>query len=373
MPLTSNSIQLYSKDKGGWWPDENQLLVLKSGLLEPAKALNAWTQWLKNRNITQDLLEDSELLPKIFDPIDEASRQLLPLVHRNLENLEEPFSKRLKGYYRFKWVRAQQLLARAAQVCDLLEGAGIPTMLINATALSLWYYDEKGTRSTYTFAVLVPFEHRYKALSLLSESALHYQVQRRNAQGARLTCEDKPECDLQWNLFYEHTYAGADSLFWKDAVPGIVGEATITRRLSPAHQFFHSLLQGNRWNIPAPLGWIPDCMMIARQHPIDWPMIFTLAEQFQYVSFIQKALPFLKNEFQLDISEENLQKLKGLHVSPQDAYYFRSTSKAPKFGRLLTYIWRNYALYNCFIKHQRSTSASFPVWMVRKIIQRLSA
>lgn len=366
-------IQQQSKTKGGWWPDENQLLLLKAGLVEPTQALLAWKQWLDNCNITHHLLDDTELLPKIFDPIDEASRQLLPLVHRNLENLEEPFSKRLKGYCRFKWVRTQQLLAGAAQLCDLLEGAGIPTMLINATALSLWYYTGKGARSLYTFSISVPFEHRLNALKLLKDSAFRYQLQYQNAQTARLISDDKLNCDLYWSLFHEHTYAKADSIFWENAVPCRVGESTTSRRLLPAHQFFHSLLQGNRWNRPAPLGWIPDCVMIARQHPIDWPMIFTLAEQFQYVSFIQKAVPFLRNEFELDISEDNLQKLKELRVSSEDAYYFTATSKAPKFGRLLTYIWRNYALYTCFIKHQRSTSASFPLWIVRKIIQRLSS
>ncbi len=366
-------IQPQPKDKGAWWPDENQLLLLKAGLLEPSRALYAWKQWLNRQNISPHLLDDTELLPKIFDPIDEASRQLLPLVHRNLENLEEPFSKRLKGYYRFKWVRAQQLIIRATQLCDLLEKSGIPAMLINGLALSLWYYKETGVRNMNAISILVPFEHRHTALKLLNDSAFRYYVLHQTTRAARLVCHDKLNCDLQWNLFHEHTYAEADSVFWKEAVPCILGESTPSCGLAPTHQFFHSLMQGNRWNIPAPIGWVSDCVMIARKHSIDWRLVFTLAEQFQYVSFLQKAVPFLRNEFELDISAENFQKLQELKVSPNDDYYFRVTSKASKFGRILTYLWRNHALYTCFIKHQNATSAPFSVWMLRKIKERLSS
>ncbi|WP_428662554.1 nucleotidyltransferase family protein [Runella sp.] len=358
------------KDKGGWWPDEDHILLLKAGLLEPSKALNAWQQWLKKQDLTPDLLEDGEILPKIFDPIDEASRQLLPLVHRNLENLNEPFSKRLKGYYRFKWVRNQQHIARADQLCAVLEKSGIPTMLINGLALSLWYYKDTGVRTVNAISILVPFEHRFKAIELLSTSAFQYQLQHQNVQSARLICNDKLTCDIQWYLFQEHAYADADMIFWEKSIMCIVGESTPSRRLSSTYQLFHSLMQGNRWNSPAPIGWVSDCVWIARQHSVDWDIIFTLAEQFQYVNFIKIALPFLKQEFSLDISEEYLLKLEKLIATPNDDYYFKVTTKGPDYGRILTYFWRNYALYSCFVKHQSSTPASFLTWMGRKITQR---
>ena len=80
--------------RGGWQPSREQWKLLRAALLDPAKALPAWTAWL-----------EGGALPGA----DEASDRLLCMVYHNLSGTfpDAPSLAKLKPCYRGTWLRNQ--------------------------------------------------------------------------------------------------------------------------------------------------------------------------------------------------------------------------------------------------------------------------
>ena len=93
--------------RGGCWPTEDQILLLRAALLDADTARTAWERWRAGNAL---------------ETADSASLRLFPLVYSNLRSagLDELDLAKLKGAYRGAWVRNQLLFKRAAEALGAL-------------------------------------------------------------------------------------------------------------------------------------------------------------------------------------------------------------------------------------------------------------
>ncbi|MCA1552816.1 MAG: nucleotidyltransferase family protein, partial [Chloroflexi bacterium] len=74
-----------------------------------------------------------------LDHIDHGSQRLLPLLYRNLLALgiDDPLLTRIKGVYRYHWLRNQLQLQFLATLLRALDESGVPVLVLKGAALAL--------------------------------------------------------------------------------------------------------------------------------------------------------------------------------------------------------------------------------------------
>src|SRR5678810_1259298 len=137
-----------------FWPTKDQELLLRACLLSGNEAVTAWRQW-------KSIFESGSF--------DEASRRLLPLLYRNLKNLEtpEPLITKLKDEYFYTWSQNKFCLRGIAGLIDEFNKAGIRNMLLKGSALAILYYEDVGLRPMKDIDLMVHPDQVERAMQLL--------------------------------------------------------------------------------------------------------------------------------------------------------------------------------------------------------------
>ena len=275
---------------GFCWPNEAQELLLRAALLPGDAALGAWEQWRSQNDI---------------EAIDAGSLRLLPLLYRNLKNLgvTGPLIGRLLGVYRQSWYRNELLFRRVETVLRALTVAGIPTMVLKGTALSLLVYREHASRPMKDADIAVPSPHAETALGVVRSLGWMpkpetgglppiYPVARHflDASGHEL--------DLHWHVLNGGRRADADDDLWSAAVPLRVG-AVETRALHPADQLLHVLVHGIVWNPVPQIRWVADAALVLREtgEAFDWDRLMAQTRERGLGCPVRSGLECLQSRF----------------------------------------------------------------------------
>lgn len=325
---------------GGCWPTPLQELLLKATLLKTEEAVLAWEQWS-----AQDGL----------DRLDNGSYRLLPLAHRNLESLgyREPILMRLRGIRRRTWCENHLLFRRIVPVLQMFRKAGITTLLLKGTALSLLHYRDFGLRPMQDVDIMVPEERALDAFSLLQAQGwlrntlpavkpgrffLSYR------QSADFTREPQEQLDLHWHVLFEACYRDADQPFWEAAIP-VEFEGCPTLALCPTDQLLHVCVHGVSWNDIPPLRWVTDASWVLETSAIDWQRLVQLAATYRVIPPLRDALRYLVNTFEASVPEEVVRKLEAMPVTSTEQMeyqYYVKQLKSPGTGQLVRVLYPQY-------------------------------
>jgi hypothetical protein len=311
---------------GGCWPTKQQELLLRASLLKGNETIDAWHEWKSDIDV---------------DSLDQASRQLLPLLYRNLRihGVEDPLMDMFKGIYRLTWYKNQMLLHDMVDVLSAFHNAEIKTMILKGAALTLLHYRDHGLRYMEDFDVLVHTEQASAAVYLLKRlgwrpisrpmkvfNKEYFSV--RHSHG--FEDDVRRQFDLHWHVFFESCYANSDKDFWNVAVSTEFHNIS-TYALNPTDQLLHVFAHGINW-APVPLlRWIADAMVImnSSQSEIDWNRLIEQIRKHRLILPIKDALKYLHKVFNLPIPPAVLKSLESMSVSRIEHMEYQVRTQPP--------------------------------------------
>jgi hypothetical protein len=328
---------------GGCWPTKQQELLLRAALLKGNETIDAWHEWKSNVDVHS---------------LDQASRQLLPLLYRNLSihGVEDPLMDMFKGIYRLTWYKNQMLLHDMADVLSAFHNAEIKTMILKGAALTLIHYKDYGLRYMEDFDVLVETEQASAAIELLKRlgwrpisrpmkafNKEYFSV--RHSHG--FEDDVRRQFDLHWHVFFESCYANSDKDFWTVAVSTEFHNFS-TYALNPTDQLLHVFAHGINW-APVPLlRWIADAIMIINtsQSGIDWNRFIAQAQKHRLILPIKDALKYLHEVFNVSIPSAVFKKLQDMHVSRIECMEYRVNTSPPGLMGGIPNTWFRYLRFS---------------------------
>jgi hypothetical protein len=314
-------------------PTPAQLLVLHAALdRDDEQARAAWQRWRRGID---------------FDDVDHGSTRLLPLVYRRLgpDAFDAEVVGRLKGLYRRSWSRNQLLFKRAAEAIDLLEVAGIETLVIKGASLALLFYGDVGVRPMDDVDVLVPIERTGEAISVLTAAGwspdkddplawteVHHSL---GFCGPR-----EGEVDLHWFSLWQ---PAGDRELWTASVPIELAGAS-TRAPSAADQLLLACVHGTPWSPLPPFRWIADAVTVIRAggERLDWDRFAAEAERRRLTVATAAALAYLREEFAAEVPDAVLGQLRAAPASRHERAAFRAACRPDSPLRTLRMAWDRY-------------------------------
>jgi Uncharacterised nucleotidyltransferase len=307
----------------GYIPTPLQEALLRASLLEGDEALNAWNYWKSNTDM---------------DMIDQGSYRLLPLLYRNLSlhGVKGPLLEKFKGIYKATWRNNQMLFHKMAALLSSFHNAGIRTMLLKGSALTLLHYKDYGLRPMNDLDVLVRTEQVLEAHALLCQ--LGWKPKLRLGERFTEKCfsvrhaygyEDASglEFDLHRHVLPECSYEGSDDFFWDGAVPVQIRDVS-TSALNPTAQLLHVCLHGSWWNIVPPFRWIADAMIVMKTSGslIHWDRLMAEAQECRVVLPLRNALDYTSEKLYAPVPSEWLRRMKDIHVSRAERVEYKYVS-----------------------------------------------
>jgi len=313
-------------------PSGEQLLVLHAALDERSAALAAWQRW-------RDSVD--------FDAVDHGSTRLLPLVYRNLgaDSLDAEVAGRLKGLYRRSWSHNQLIFRRAAEAIDLLEAAGIETLVTKGASLALLSYGDVGVRPMDDVDVLVPIERTRDAIAALSAGGWSPEhddppawTQVHHSLG--FAGPDSGNVDLHWFSLWQ---PARDDELWRASVALELGGAA-TRAPCATDQLLLACVHGTPWSPLPPFRWIADAVTVIRAGgaDLDWDRVVAEAERRRLTVATGAALAYLGEEFGAAAPEDVVARLQAAPASRHERAAFRAACRPDSPLRTLRMAWDRY-------------------------------
>lgn len=313
-------------------PTAEQLLVLHAALDEPARAIGSWQRWRAAVD---------------FDEVDGGSARLLPLVYRNLgpDAFDPEVAGRLKGLYRLAWSRNQLNFKRAARAIEVLEGAGIETLVTKGASLAVLAYGDIGARPMDDADVLVPIARTREAIEVLGAAGwradhddplawtqVHHSLGFAGPDGGNM--------DLHWFALWQ---PARDDELWRAAVPMELAGVP-TRAPCPADQLLLACVHGSPWSPLPPFRWIADALVTMRAagQGLDWGRVAAEAERRQLTVATGAALAYLGEEFAAPVPAEILEQLAAAPASRHERAAFVAACRPDSPLRTLRMAWDRY-------------------------------
>jgi hypothetical protein len=293
---------------GGCLPSPRQTVFLKACIGEPAAALKAWEEWTAHDTL---------------DEIDQDYFRMLPLLYRNLQDAgcTSPEMPRLKGLYRRNWYTNQKLFHAIERVVVKFQERGIPTLLLKGAALSFSCYPDAYARTMLDGDVMVPLDRADEAMALLREEGWKLDIPLKKnhlttSHSGTFIDGGGHVLDLLWHLFAECCNAGADDVFWRQAVP-LQFRSVRLKTLAPTHQLLHACIHGYQWNFLHPMRWVADAGFILRKDgaAVDWDALVDLAQARRFTLRLARGLAFLRQSCGMAIPEKTLAALRVIPIS----------------------------------------------------------
>ena len=288
--------------RGGCWPTSTQRLLLRACLLQGEKAQIAWNDWRALSSI---------------DLVDAGSFRLMPLLYANLtaNRIETTEVHRLKGLYRYFWIRHQQLVHFSLPAVKSLNESGIPIMLIKGAALNITAYAGKALRPMADIDVLVPHNRALEAIDKIE--SLGWTSRFRNqyrlvevAHACHFVGPGNTELDLHWHLLHSDCSPLADRGFWDRSIPHVWNGVPI-RVPSTEDQLLHACEHGARYNLVPPLRWLSDATLLINQRcgGIDWECLARTSIEKDITLPVMETLQYLRRELDQSIPKSVLEDL----------------------------------------------------------------
>lgn len=325
--------------KGRCWPTGEQELLLRAALSRGETVAKSWEKWISFSNI---------------EHLDRGSYRLLPLLYQNLlhEGIKHPTLTKLKGIYRFTWVKNLFLLQHMATLLKLFQHAGIPTMVLKGSALIPIYYKDYGVRPMDDLDLLVKKEQVPKSFDLLVKQGYQPKQKRPDKEYVHATSfKDNAgnELDLHWHILHEYAGKDLDEDFWKEPI-FINLRGVSTYALNPTDQLFHVCVHGAQWNIIPSVRWVADAVKIIglSSSDIDWDRLGALAENHRLFLPLKETLTYLYEAFNMPIPHAVLERLNRWKLSRIERlqYQYRTLSFSEQLWGALPYDFFNFMYLN---------------------------
>jgi hypothetical protein len=329
--------------EGGCWPTRQQELLLRAALLQGEEAINAWYEWKSKVDV---------------DRIDQGSLRLLPLLYQNLcvLGIEDPLMDIFKGVYRLTWYKNQTVLHDMAFLLNAFHNAGIQTMVLKGTALTLLHYRDYGLRPMHDFDVLIQTEQVSAAIDLLKR--LDWRPKSRELKAFNKEYfslrhshgfEDNSgrQFDLHWYMFPECCFANSNDDFWNGSVSTEFHNVAV-HALNPTDQLLHVCVHGINW-APVPLPyWIADAMVLMNtsQSEIDWDRLIAQTQRLRLILPIKDSLNYIQDLLHAPIPPAFLESLKSTPVSRLERMEYHTRTRPPGVMGGLPIKWFRYLRYS---------------------------
>jgi len=324
-----------------WMPTERQALLVRAALLAREPALNAWDHWKATGEV---------------GCIDGGSSFLLPVLYRNLvdHGVSGPAVKRAQQAYKVTWLENERRFHEVAALLEVLNAAGIETMILKGAALALLYYRDLGLRSMGDVDILIRPHDVANAIGTLIELGWERTGPMPHAltetylnarHGINLSNDRIAKLDLHWHVMGETCGPGEDDWFWSGAIRAAV-RGVETHAMNPTDQLFHVCAHEARWT-PTPLPrWIVDVMMILRasDDDIDWDRFISHTRRLGLVLPVREVLEQVVEVVDSPIPSSVLSDLRRLPLSKEDERKYRSQCLPPSLLRALTEEYRRMAM-----------------------------
>ena len=311
-------------------PNKSQILLLKACLEQSDKANWYLQEWKKTIGINLDAAIASPIgLPQIYDKLDFGSQRLLSLLYHNLERLqvEEPGIKKLRGYFKYIWVKNQVLRKELNLIAEKLQSTELKLVSFKGVRIAEEYYPHLGSRPTVDLDLvanpedLEVLDQLFRSLGWqpkLSHTTI--PVMTHMLSHAITLTKDNLELDLHIRfsqyLFKEQTRLR----FWNKAIRKDNGIS----HLHPAHELFCSILHG-MVNGPIPtIRWVADSVLILRKFDEnDWQEFYDLVKSENYRKLIGQAMAFLKQENMVTISSLMDEIIQDLNTNEEESPFIK--------------------------------------------------
>ena len=329
--------------RGGFWPTQQQELLLRAALLQGNEATDAWYEWKSSVDV---------------DRLDPGSLRLLPLLYWNLRThgVKDSLTNRFKGVYRLTWYENQMLFHNMATLLRSFHNAGIQTMILKGAALTLLHYRDYGLRPLGDFDVLVHTEQASAAINLLSRLGWTPELRPLEAFTETYISVTKAYhfadpagrvLDLHWHLLPECCYANADDDFWDGAILTKIHDVP-THALNPSDQLLHACVHGARWNPVPPFRWVADAMMIMNtsQPEIDWNRLIAHAQKRRLILPLGDTLSYLRDVLDAPIPPAVLQSLWNMPTSKIERIEYEARTRPSELVGPMRGLWFHYLRYS---------------------------
>jgi hypothetical protein len=317
-----------------WMPSEDDRQLIRAATDQSPAGVDAWRRWRRSTAL-DDARHEAALL--------------LPAVYRNLSRIgaDDPEMPRLKGIYRHAWSRNQLIFRTGARAISVLHEAGIETLALKGAALSLSAYRDGGARQMVDFDLLVPRERVVNAIAALRAGGIHPhhsfpEPERRVPVHHSTAFVDSTgqEIDLHWYALWQ---SSPDDAFWAAAVP-IEIDRVQAKTLCPTDQLLQVCAHGAEWTPSGSLRWIVDSLVLLRAAAgsIDWERLGDQTIQRRLTPTVLDALEFLRGEFEADVPEELLDRLRRVRIPFREVMARRAARAPVSQRRILVSQWDRY-------------------------------
>lgn len=304
-------------------------LLLRAALLKDERALSAWEAWHKVVDI---------------QTIEYGSQRMLPLLYKNLQEykIEDADMAICKGVYRQTWYKNQLAFHQLANLLKKFRENNIKTLVLKGAALIALYYKDHGLRPMSDFDILVPFDQRKAALTLLNSLNWQPMLYAPHSQGFK---QGNFECDLHWYVMAENCSREADEDFWQKAITVQIKDETVFT-LNATDQLLNICVHGIWWNYVSPLRWVADALIILENSDeIDWQRLFEHAKRRRLILPLKNGLNYLKETFDAPIPAEILKDFDREKISWSEQYDYQTKTCATKERTPLQSLWVCYREY----------------------------
>lgn len=278
-------------------PTEVQHYVLMAAVSNFEVAKHNW-ELLKDylKIDSNNLIKNgSTTLAQIYDRLDHGSNRLLPMVYKNLQNLDDPLLQSIKSFYRYTWAKNHHFYQEFKNIAKKCSEFKIDVTMLKGLSTAFYYAEDPAIRVMEDIDIFIDpkkinlFDKICK--SEFNSKLSSYRFQKFfNVRHAALCIINNNEVDIHWSLSYENPAWNVGSEV--DPFMKINNEPNAFV-LSPDYAFFHAIIHGIKPNFIPTIRWITDCYLIQKKHQVDWDKIISLAIKLNYVESIRVAVEVL--------------------------------------------------------------------------------
>lgn len=280
-------------------PIGDEALLLRMILTDQPDRMAGWRRWSQR-------VDFERLAPVIQD--------LLPALYKTISPLvpDDPLLNRMRGVYKRTWTHNLNALRVAISCCQMLERAGIDTMLFKGVSL-LADYDTPGLRPMGDVDVLVPRSRVNTAIDVLLDdgwrpfpfcgrSRLQNVIVRRLHGWSFL--KYGVNVDLHWQTLHKTVGREDDVCIWENRC-----EATLfgipARIPSASDRLLYALAHGADTEGRRRVTWILDAAQILGSHSnaIDWAEFRAKASRMALDVLVRDLLGILRDRFDLPVPD----------------------------------------------------------------------
>lgn len=351
-----NPATLKKRLARGLFPSPQQELLLRAALLEKEAATQAWSDWKAQTEL---------------DDIPVEGFRILPLLYKNLKRheIEDPQIAKLKGIYRYSWVKNRRALAILMELVARLGEAGIPCIILKGAGLILSTYRDHGVRYMDDCDFLVPYEEAPRAIALMQEwgwwpAPPFARLFRPYVAGLNLDNHHKLGVDLHWHAMSQRCTVEEDRPYWEGKRP-IEFEGTQAFVLNPTDQLLHTCINGSYWSEYTRPNWVADAFWQFRAHgaELDWKRLLEIARSHQLSLPLWVTLDYLKERFDLAVPAEVIQQLKDQPRSSRELREHLSGARPRPWLSELPPLWHR------FHRHEISRRYPLKAWGFVKFLE----